>query len=88
MGAKQRLILSKLKRNKKGISSLYISIFIALLSIMLISTLYASQIISSSALSYQLQLDQEKNQESISLPGPKGFEFLDGDGTTVISLRV
>jgi hypothetical protein len=78
---------NKLIRNKKGISSLFISVFVALLSIMLISTLYASQIISSSALLYQLQLDQEKNQESIALQGPYGFELLE-DQATVKSLRI
>lgn len=76
-----------LMKNKKGVSSIFISIFIALLSIMLISTLFASQIISSSALFSQLKLDQEKNQESLALPSPYGIELLP-DQATVKSLRV
>ena len=77
----------KLNKNRKGISSLFITIFIALLSITLISTMYVSIAISNSALYEQLRIGQEKNQESIALQGPYGFEFLE-DGSTVKSLRI
>ncbi len=79
--------IRKFRQDKKGVSSLFIAIFIALLSIMLISTLFVSLVISSSALTDNLRLEQEKMQESIKLQGPNGLELLP-DQATVKSLRV
>ena len=80
-------ILQKFVRNKKGVSSIFIAIFIALLSVVLISTLFVSIAISNSAMTEYLRLEQERNQESIKLQGPNGLEFLP-DQATVKSLRI
>lgn len=79
--------LKRLKKDRKGLSSIFIAIFIAMLSIMLISTLFVSQVISISALTQQMRFEQEKSQESIAIQGPYGLELL-SDRATVKSMLI
>lgn len=80
-------IIIKLSRDKRGVSSLFITIFIALLVIILISTLFVGLTISRSSLTQSLRIKQERAQESVKLQGPDGMELLE-DRATVKSLRV
>ena len=77
----------KLSRDKKGVSTLFISIYIALLATMLISTIFVGISLSGSGLIESLRGEQERIQESILISGPDGMKLLP-DFATVESLRV
>lgn len=75
----------QLLNNKRGVSSLMITIYVLLLAIILISTLFISVSIGKLGLSSSMKAEQERMQEGISIGGPGGMEL---DGTAVTSLRV
>jgi hypothetical protein len=79
--------IKKFSRNKKGVSSLFITIFITLLAVILISTIFVGLTISRSSLTQYLRIEQERLQESVKLRGP-GMEFLPYNPDIVKSLRV
>jgi hypothetical protein len=59
--------LKTFTKNKKAVSSLFIGIYIALLSLLLISTLFVGTFISRSGIIEYLKVEQERMQESIQL---------------------
>jgi Flp pilus assembly pilin Flp len=60
-------ILRRFKRNKRGVSSIFIAIYLALIVVLLISTLYAAQVISRSSLTDYLKIEQDRRQENIQI---------------------
>ena len=77
--------LHELLNCKKGISSLFITIYVLLLAAILISTLLVALGISNSSLTTNYEIERKREQEHISIAGPGGLEL---DGTTVSALRV
>ena len=75
----------KLSKNKKGISSLFIAIYVFLLATILVSTLFVSLNIGKSGLTTYMKIEQERIQEGILIGGPGGMQL---DGDNVKSLRV
>jgi len=75
----------KLSKNKRGISSLFIAIYVFLLATILVSTLFVSLNIGRSSLTTYMKLEQERIQEGILIGGPGGMQL---DGDNVKSLRV
>jgi hypothetical protein len=59
------LFHGKLKRNKKGLSSIFIALYLALITMLLMSTLFAGQVISRSSLTDYLKIEQDRRQENI-----------------------
>ena len=57
--------LRKLRKNKKGVSSIFIAIYLSLIGILLISTLYVGQVISRSSITDYLRIEQDRRQENI-----------------------
>lgn len=79
--------LKPFKENNKGISSLFITIYIALIGILLISTLFVSISITDSSLSSYLRVEQARMQERIMISGPGALNV--NDATSQIeSIRV
>ena len=77
--------LRNFSKNKRGISSLFIAIYVLMLAIILISTLLVSLSIGKSSLTTYMKSEQEQMQEGIVIGGPGGMEL---DGDNVKSLRV
>ncbi len=74
--------------NKRGVSSLFISIYTALLAVILISTLFIGIELSRGSTTQYLQMEQERMQEKILVYGPGGMRPY-GSGDAVIgSIRV
>jgi hypothetical protein len=89
--------LKKFVNNKKGISSLFIGIYIALIVLLLISTLFIDLSVSHSSLTSYLQVEQDRNQESILISGPGGLnvntttgsvESMNVNNTGAIAVRI
>ena len=53
--------------NRRGISSIFMTIYIALIVVLLISALFAAQVISRSSLVEYLKTEQERRQEQIQI---------------------
>jgi hypothetical protein len=62
-----KTFLRKLSRGKKGISSIFIAIYLALIVILLITALFVGQVISRSSLTDYLKIEQERRQENIQI---------------------
>ena len=56
-------IFKKLSREKRGISSIFIAIYLSLIGILLISTLFVAQVISHSSITDYLKIEQDRRQE-------------------------
>ena len=75
-------------KNKRGVSSLFISIYTALLAVILLSTLFMGIEMSRGSTTQYLQMEQERMQEKILVYGPGGMRPY-GSGDAVIgSIRV
>ena len=57
--------LRKFTHNKKGVSSIFIAIYLSLIGILLVSTLYAGQVISRESVTDYLKIEQDRRQENI-----------------------
>ena len=55
--------LRRIARNKRGVSSIFIAIYLSLIGILLISTLFAGQAISRSSITDYLKIEQDRRQE-------------------------
>jgi hypothetical protein len=55
--------LRRVARNKRGVSSIFIAIYLSLIGILLISTLFAGQVISRSSITDYLKIEQDRRQE-------------------------
>jgi len=78
--------MKKIIKNRKGLSPLFISLYLAILAILLISMLFIALDISSSALAERMRIEQERMQESIALVGPEALNLT--EGSIVHCLRV
>ncbi len=59
--------LRKFKQNKKGVSSIFIAVYLTLITVLLISSLYAAQVVSRSSLADYLKIEQDRRQENIQM---------------------
>jgi len=59
--------MRRFKQNKKGVSSIFIGIYLSLIAVLLISSLYAAQAISRSSLTDYLKIEQDRRQENIQI---------------------
>ena len=78
---------NKIIRNKKGLSPLFVSLYLVIIIILLISTLFVAISISNTAIVENMKIEEDRGQESISLVGP-GALNLTYDKNYVHSLRV
>jgi hypothetical protein len=69
--------LEKFRKGRKGISSIFIAIYIALLTVVLISSLFIGLTVSNSSLDSYLLNEQNRSQESILIGGgvPKSLQL-------------
>ncbi len=80
--------LKKLVKAKKGVSSLFIAMYIAMLTVILISTLFIGIGISDSSLKTYLKTEQSRNQEGVLITA-KNESIAEINGTTIYeSFRV
>jgi hypothetical protein len=78
--------LIKFAKDKKGVSPLFISLYLALIVILLISMLFFAIEVSSSGLNSRMKIEQERMQERIVLAGPEALEL--SEASEVERLRV
>jgi len=78
--------LKRIVKNRKGLSSMFVSLYLAIMAILLISMLFIALSISSSALTERMRIEQERMQESIVMAGPEALKLI--EGSIVQSLRV
>jgi len=78
--------VKKIIKNRKGLSSLFVALYLAILAILLISMLFIGLDISNSALNSGMRTEQERMQESIALSGPEALII--AGGSVVQSMRV
>jgi len=64
-------------KNRKGVSPLFVSLYLAILTIALISMLFFALEVSNTSLTECSRIEQERMQESIALVGPKALEYTD-----------
>ena len=76
----------KIAKDKKGVSPLFISLYLALITILLISMLFFAVEVSSSGLNNRMKIEQERMQERIVLAGPEALELT--EASEVERLRV
>lgn len=67
--------LGSFRRNKRGISSIFIGLYIAMLIILLSSTLFIALSISDKSLTSYLRTEQNRAQETILITGPDGLKI-------------
>lgn len=70
----------QLLTNKKGISSLFIGIYVTLLLLVLISTLFVGLSVSNSSVTNYLKVEQDRMQEKILIAGPNAL-IIDANGS-------
>jgi len=78
--------LKRIIKNRKGLSPLFVSLYLAILAILLISMLFIALSISSSALTERMKIEQERMQERLVMTGPEALKL--AEGSIVESLRV
>ena len=72
--------LKQLVKNKKGISSLFIAIYVALLAFTILSTLFVGLSISQSSIASYSKIEQERTQENILIRGPRALNVTLSNG--------
>ena len=82
-----------LARNKKGVSSIFIAIYLSLIGVLLISTLYVGQNIARSSLSEYLKIEQDRRQETIQITrllsgSDRNFKYIQVNNTGAITVRL
>ena len=84
----------KLSRNKRGISSIFIAIYLSIIGVLLISTLFAAQVISRSSLTDYLKIEQDRRQENIQITklvtdsNDTNFLYIQVNNTGAITVRI
>jgi len=78
--------LKSIIKNKKGLSPLFVSIYIVIIVVILLSMLFAALSTYESSLTTRMRIEQERRQESIRLIGPKALNM--SEGTYAGYLRV
>jgi len=67
--------LKRTMKKSKGLSTIFVSIYLAILAVLLISILSIGVQISTSALNEYSRIEQERMQEGIVIAGPKALEL-------------
>ena len=86
--------IKKFRNNKKGVSSIFIAIYLSLIGILLISTLYVGQVISRSSITEYLKIEQDRRQEYFILTklitetSESNFTYLEVKNTGAITVRI
>ncbi len=86
--------LRKITKNRRGVSSIFIAIYLSLIGILLISTLFVSQEISRSSISDYLKIEQDRRQENFLVnklltdTNDLNFTFLQVINTGAITVRI
>jgi hypothetical protein len=84
----------KLANNKKGVSSIFIAIYLCLIGIILISALFAGQVISHSSITDYLKIEQERTQEYFTItklltdPTDLNFTQIQIENSGAITVRI
>jgi hypothetical protein len=78
--------IRKFAEDKRAVSPLFISLYLALIVVLLISMLFFAVEVSSSGLNSRLKIEQERMQERILLAGPEALELT--EASEVERLRV
>ena len=90
----KRLRIIELKRDKRGVSSIFIAIYLSLIGVLLISTLFVGQVISRSSLTDYLKIEQDRRQESIQMTklitdsDKLNFLYIQVNNTGAITIRI
>jgi len=82
------MMKAKIVRNRKGISPIFVSIYLAILVVVLISLLFTALNTYGSSLTERMRVEQERRQESIGLIGPEALNLTESGGTVAHCLRV
>ncbi len=77
----------RLWTNKRGISSLFIGIYLALLTVVLLTTLFIGLSVSNASITSALRVEQDRTQEKILITGPNAL-IINSTSGTVDSLLV
>jgi len=86
--------LRRFKRNKKAVSSIFIAIYLSIIGILLISTLYVGQVISRASITDYLKIEQDRRQENILIyrlitdSDNQFFFYLEIKNTGAITVRL
>jgi len=77
---------AKIVRNRKGISPIFVTVYLAILVLVLLSMLFTALHTYGSSLTERMKVEEERRQESIGLIGPEALNFT--EGTLASFLRV
>ncbi len=87
--------LKSIIKNKKGISPLFVSIYLVIIGAILLSLIFSALSTYESSLATRMSIEQERRQESIRLIGPKALNisgiyagYLRINNTGSISVRI
>jgi len=85
----------RLAKNKKGVSPIFVSIYLALLITLLLSTLFFALYTYGTSIAERMKMEEERQQESVGLAGPDAlnitsnyFHFIRINNTGSITLRI
>jgi hypothetical protein len=76
-------ILERFNRNKQGVSSIFIAIYLSLIGILLIAALFAGQVVSQSSITDYLKIEQDRRQEYFQI-----LQLTDIDDTNFTNLLI
>ena len=80
------MMKAKIVRNRKGISPIFVTVYLAILVLVLLSMLFTALHTYGSSLTERMKVEEERRQESIGLIGPEALNFT--EGTLASFLRV
>ena len=75
--------LRGLEKNKRGVSSIFIAIYLSLIGIILIAALFAGQVISRASLTEYLKIEQDRRQEYFQI-----IKLIDTDNINFTTIQV
>lgn len=85
--------LGRLEKNKRGVSSIFMAIYLSLIGIILLATLFAGQAISRSSITDYLKIEQDRRQEYFQITklidtDNINFTFIQVQNTGAITVRL
>ena len=85
--------LGRLEKNKRGVSSIFMAIYLSLIGIILLATLFAGQAISRSSITDYLKIEQDRRQEYFQITklidtGKINFTIVQVQNTGAITVRL
>jgi len=85
----------RLIKNKKGISPIFVAVYLAMLAVLIISALFSAIYTYGTAVTERMKMEEERQQESIGLAGPGAlnttgnyFDALQVNNTGAITIRI